>query len=73
MIQDELSQEAKDTIIKAVRDNLGLNYHTAGPSILAELDESGYGNSFGRALTFVLTSKTISEIIDILKTAFETK
>lgn len=71
MIQDELSQEAKNAVIKAVREGLGLNYNVASPPILAELDESGYGNSFGRNRKFVLTSKAIGEIIDILEVAFE--
>ena len=73
MIQDELSPEAKNIILKAVREGLGLNYNVADSPILAELDKSGYGNSFGNDRTFVLTSKTISEVIDILKTAFEVR
>ena len=71
MIQDELSQGAKSTILKAVREGLGLKYHTASPSIVDELDKSGCGDSFGHGSRFVLSSRTIGEIIDILKTAFE--
>ncbi len=71
MIQDELSDEAKYIILDAVRNGLGLNYHTTSPSVVAELNRFGYGSSFGRERRFVLSSKTISEIIDILKVAFE--
>jgi hypothetical protein len=70
MIQNELSQEATNAILKAVRDNLGLKFNSASPSIIIELDASGYGNSFGRGKRFVLTSLAIDEIISILKTNF---
>ena len=71
MIHDELSQEAKLVILNAMRDGLGLKYHRANSAIVAELDKSGYGNSFGRNNQFVLTSQAISEIVDILKSALK--
>lgn len=74
MIQDELSQGAKNAILKAVRDGLSLNSYTASPKIVAELNQSGCCSasySAGLGNKFVLTSRTIGEIIDILKTVFE--
>lgn len=71
MIADELSQGAKETILKAVRKELGLKYNIASQEIVDELDKTGYGCSFGRGPQFVLTSKTIEEIMDILKAVFE--
>lgn len=70
MIQDELTQEAKSAILLAVRESLGLNYNRTSPSVITELDKSGYGKSFGRRYTFVLASKAIDEIISLLKTNF---
>ena len=70
MIQDELTPEAKNAILKAVRDSLGFKFNSVGPSIITELDVSGYGDSFGRGKRFVLTSQAIDEIISILKTNF---
>jgi len=69
MIHDDLSQEAKLAILKAVKKSFGLQYHFDNAKVVQELEQHGYGFPSLNGKWF-LSSKATSEIIEILEAVF---